>query len=91
MMTDDLKAWLRDRDRVRAEVERRQNLHMADPDQFKMPTMREVAKKLRLSIKRVAELCEDIDHMCVNTGIGIPGAGYANIERQGDYEPELLV
>jgi hypothetical protein len=52
-------------------------------------SIRELAKRLRVKQRDVLSACEDND-MCINVGIGIQGAGYAEHDNIGDYTIEDL-
>lgn len=49
------------------------------------PTLRQVAKRFKITQKKLLELVEYNDLFIVDTAIGISGFGYSNFERIGDY------
>lgn len=52
-------------------------------------TLREMASRLGCTQKTLLEHLNDDERFCVNTALGIPGAGYREL-RQGDYQIEWL-
>lgn len=54
-------------------------------------TIRELAKKSKLSQKKILQICEDMD-LCINVAIGVFGCGSGIYEHDniGDYSIEDL-
>lgn len=82
-MTPAALKWCADRDRLVAMTRDRQ----ATGD---LMTVREAARRLRLSQADTAELAEDTSGMNVNVAVGIPGAGVSRTMAKGDWSLEVL-